>query len=696
MKRTQYTPKNFAWTSWTIEDIKKQTTEVLAIKKERLAQIKKVLPAERNFENTIYAIDASSNDILETILKIDLLQNVSPDEKIRNTAKSVIETIENKMITIERNPKIWEAIKQYEAGAWKKERIHLGTDDKKLFCDTFLTYKRMGFDLAPIKQKKVQWLEQRLSKLSNEFRNNINSYKDHIVVTEAELAGLPERYRAGLKKDKKGSSIVTLAYPDFHPFMEMAENEAKRKELNEKYLRKGGEKNMKVLKEMLAVRAEHATLLGYKSHADYKTELRMAKSGKAAFDFNLGLLNRVAKSGMKDLMELRDLKREITGNKKAEIQTYDTAYYGQLLQKKRFHFDSEEVRAYFPLARVLDGTFKIYSTLFNVSFEKTSGFHLWHPDVELYAVKNSVGDIVSYFALDLYPRDGKYGHAAAFNIIDGHTKTFHGSEYVVPFVTMVTNFPKPAVAKSIAGMPSVKRPSLLSHGEVETFLHEFGHVMHGVLTTAHHSSHGGFGVAWDFVEAPSQMLEHWAWDAKPLALLSAHYKTDAPLPKALLKNLLASKDHLLRYATLRQLIMGHFDLTLHMSKTRRRKVSQQSPSGRRSDFGQAPLDANKLYKSLIKKYTGLVLPKTSIFPAGFGHLDGYDAGYYGYMWSNVFAADMFTRFEKEGILNKKTGADYKKWILEKGGSMEEIDLLKGFLGRKPNNKAFLKEIGVTK
>ncbi len=666
MKRKQYTKKDFLWTKWSAADIKKQVPEIIAIKKARLMAIKKIHAEDRTFENTIYAIDASSNDIQETVHKIDLLQNVSPALKIRNTAKTTIETIENKMITIERDPKIWEAIKQYEAGAWKKEKANLGVDDKKLLRDIFLTYKRMGFDLAPTKQKKVQELEQRLSKLSNEFRHNINSYKDHILVTDSELVGLPERYCDGLKRDKKGNFLVTLAYPDFHPFMEMAENESKRKELNGKYLRKGGEKNMNVLREMLAVRAEHATILGYKNHADYKTELRMAKSGKTAFDFNLGLLNRVAKSGMKDLMELRDLKREITGNKKAEIEVYDTAYYGQLLQKKRFNFDSEEVRQYFPLSRVLDGTFKIYSTLFDVKFEKLKNFPLWHPDAELYTVKNSSGDTVSYFALDLYPRDGKYGHAAAFNIIDGHTKTFHGSEYVVPFVTMVTNFPK----------PSAKHPSLLSHGEVETFLHEFGHVMHGVLTKADHPSQGGFGVAWDFVEAPSQMLEHWAWDKKSLALLSEHHQTGKPLPPSLLKNLLASRDHMLRYATLRQLIMGHFDLSLHMKNK--------------------PPEPNTLYKSLVKKYTGLVLPKDSIFPAGFGHLDGYDAGYYGYMWSNVFAADMFTRFEKEGILNKKTGADYKKWILEKGGSMEELDLLKGFLGRTPSNKAFLKEIGVTK
>ncbi|MGB2580658.1 MAG: M3 family metallopeptidase, partial [Minisyncoccia bacterium] len=452
--------------------------------------------------------------------------------------------------------------------------------------------------------------------------------------------------------------------PDYHPFMELAENETKRKELAEKALQKGGQKNMRVLAEMLKIRIEHAQLLGYKTHADYKTELRMAKSGARAVAFENNLLKKVARAGNHDINELRDIKREMTGNKNAALQFYDIAYYGHELQKRRFKLDSEEVRGYFPLARVLEGTFKIYSTLFNVQFEKQKGFRLWHTDVAIYAVKTQNGEVLSYFALDLYPREGKYGHAAAFGIVSGRDTSFKGTSYVAPFATMVANFPK----------PTKKYASVISHGEVETFLHEFGHIMHYVLTTAHFGSQAGYHTAWDFVEAPSQMLEHWAWDKKSLALLSAHHKTGRPLPSVLLKNLLASKKHMLRYGILRQLILGIFDLTIHTKNK--------------------PPEPAKLYRDLIKKHTGIILPKDAIFPAGFGHLDGYDAGYYGYLWSNVYAADMFTRFEKEGIMNKKTGADYKKWVLEKGGSMEEIELVKGFLGRKPNNKAFFNEIGV--
>jgi len=662
MKRTPYTPKDFNWTKWTASEIKALVPRIIAEKKARLAVIKKD-KSPRNFENTIYALEASDYGITDTISKISLLENVSPEKSIRDAAKSAQENINKQYIGIVRDPKIWKIVKDYYINEFPKEK-NLTQEDRKLVRDTYLGYKRMGLDLAPSKQKRVKEISMRLTKLSSDFGANIQNYKDYILVSKEEAAGLSDRFLSSLKQDKKGNYIVTLEYPDIGPFMELSQNEAKRKELSAKNLQKGGAKNMKVLNEMLALRAERAQLLGYKNHADYKTELRMAKSGKVALDFELDLLKKVAKSGKYDLDELRELKRETANNPHVEFYSHDVAHYSNLLQKRRFNFSSEEMRDYFPLERVLEGTFKIYSTLFGVTYEKLSGFPLWHKDAELYVIKSLKGELISYFAIDLFPREGKYGHACASGVIGGRRATYALNEYVTPLATMIANFAK----------PSKKNPSLLSHNEVETFLHEFGHIMHFTLTTARYASQAGYNTAWDFVEAPSQMLEHWAWNKKSLALLSSHYKTGKPIPEKLLNNLIASENHMLRYATLRQTLLGIFDLTLHTSKKK--------------------MEPAKLWRDMIKKYTGMTLPKDAIFPAGFGHLDGYGAGYYSYLWSKVYAADMFTRFEKEGILSKKVGADYKKWILEKGGSMEEIELVKGFLGRKPNNKAFLKEIGI--
>lgn len=666
MQRTKYSPKDFLWTKWTVTDIKKLPSKVLSEKKSLLNTVKKIQPAKRTFENTIYAIESSNHNLTEVAQKIHLIHSASPDKKIRDEAKRAAQTIEKNMITITHDPLVWEALKDYKQSAWKNEQKKLDGPSKKLFLDLYRGYQRMGFDLSPKKQKRLNMLEQELSKVSSEFRSNINAYKDHIIVSEKEADGLSTRYKQGLKRDKNGDYIVTLAYPDYDPFMQLAHNEQKRKELAEKFLRRGGKKNLEILKKMLRLRSERASLLGYKNHADYRTELRMAKSGAAAFKFVSDLIKKVEAGGKKDIADLRSLKRELTGNKNAKLHFYDIAHYAHKLQKHRFNFDSEEVREYFPLERVLDGTFKIYGKLFGVSFKKLSGFPLWHPDVSLYAIRNNKKVTIAYFALDLYPREGKYGHAAAFELVGGRCQQYGNATYIAPLAAMVTNFTK----------PSREHPSLLSHGEVDTFLHEFGHIMHHTLTSADYLSQSGFNTSWDFVEAPSQMLEHWAWNEKSVALLSSHYKTRKPLPKELLKNLIASKKHLQRYQTLRQLILGMFDLSLHLQK-------------------KAP-DPNKAYRALFKKYTGFNLSPRTMYPAGFGHLDGYDAGYYGYMWSNVYASDMFTRFEKEGILNAKTGADYKKWILEKGGSQDELDLVRGFLGRKPSNEAFLKEIGIRK
>lgn len=665
-QRTPYTKEDFAWVHWTAEDIKKLPAYIIETKKERLTEIKKIPAHERTFENTIYALQATDHNISETTLEIDLLQNVAPGKEVREAAKKAIEDIEKKLIEIERDPKIWKALKEYSEGAWKNEQKTLPPEDKKLFTDTFRTYKRMGFDLPAEKQKRLKALEQEHSKLANTFRHNINSYKDALVVSSEDMQGLPERYLQGLKRDAKNNYLVTLTYPDMNPFMELMPKEELRRAMSEKALRKGGEKNLEVLKKMVALRAERAKILGYKTHADYRTEPRMAKNAGAVILFLDGLLKKVERGGRKDLNDLLTLKKKRTGNKKSELHPYDVAYYAHELQKEKLSLDSEEIRQYFPLERVLAGTFQIYGTLLGVTFEKVTGeksIPLWHPDAEMYCVRAKNGEILSYFALDLFPREGKYGHAAAFGIIGGHELSYRGTGYRTPFATMVCNFTK----------PNAVHPSLLSHGEVETFLHEFGHIMHYVLTTTRNLSQSGYNTVWDFVEAPSQMLENWAWDKKSLALLSGNYQTGKPLPAKLLNNLLASKKYMVRYGTLRQLILAKFDLILHTKGAK---------------------DINKLYKDLLKEYTGLISIKESIFPAGFGHLEGYDAGYYSYMWSKVYAADMFTRFEKEGILNKKTGADYRKAILEQGGSKEEIKLVEEFLGRKPNNKAFLKEIGL--
>lgn len=659
MKTSTYTKKDFNWVKWTPEDIKRASRDIIKTKKERYTKIKKIPAAERTFENTIYALEASDYDLSDKMTQIHVLGQTSTSRAVRDAAHAAETYLSHQLIGIEYDEKIYQAVKEYAA---KKEQ--LTGPDKKLLHDMLLGYKRMGFELSPAKRKELQVKIKRSSKLSQQFSRNINEYNDFILVTREELEGLPQAYVQGLKKDKKtGKYKVTLDYPDIGPFLVKAKNAEKRAELFEKNLRKGGKKNMQILAEILTLRKERAKLLGYKTHADYATEVRTVKTTKRALSFVNSLLTKVQKGVSAELKELTELKQEQTKDPRAKLTFADIGYYSDQLAQKKFSIDSEKVREYFPAEVVKEGTFKIYQTLFSVKFKKLSGYPLWHKDVELYAVEDK-GKVISYFALDLHPREGKYGHACAIDLVNGR-QVPGKDQYVAPIAVMLANFPNPRKG----------HPSLLSHGEVRTFFHEFGHVMHMVLTRAKYSSQAGANTAWDFVEAPSQMLEHWIWDKKMLNILSSHYKTKEDLPKAMLDNMLKGKNHLVSYSVARQLIFALFDLKLHTEHVK---------------------NPERLYGELLKKYAGTTLPKTQLFPAGFDHLMGYDAGYYGYMWSKVFGDDMATRFKKEGFLNKKVGADYRRWILEKGSSEDEMKLVEKFLKRKSNNEAFLEEIGLKK
>jgi len=668
MKTKTYTMADFAWTKWMPKDMARMAPKILAIKKERYAAVKHIAKEKRTFENTVFAIEASDYDINDDIARIELLLNVSPNKSLREAAKKTIDTLTKGMVEIEYDEELYHAFCEY---AEKKEK--LSGARKKLFDDRARGYRRMGFGLSAAKRNKLKKLTQRINKLSIEFDKNINDHNDHITLREKEAGGLSKDFLAGLSRDKSGKYIVTLEYPDIIPFLQNSTNEQKRKDILDKNLQKGGRRNMTILAELLRLRHEMAQTLGYKNYAEYATETRMAKNPKAVMRFIEGLIRKLRKGVAEDKQTLRDLKRKMTGDITAEISYYDLpsvalSYYREQHKRQHFGIDTTKVSEYFPLDVVRSGMFQIYEKLFSVRFIRLTGYPTWHKDVEVYAVKNTRNEeTISYFMLDLHPREGKYGHAAAAPIVAGRIeKDKSGSEYyVAPITCMMTNFTK----------PTSRKPSLLTHEEVETFFHEFGHVVHGVLTKAPFESQSGTSVTRDFVEAPSQMLQNWVWQKETLKLLSGHYKNKKKkLPDRLLKKMIMTKNHMVAYSTMRQLVFALFDMKLH--------------------FGVARKDTAKIFDEETRDLLGLVMPKGAIFPAGFGHLVGYAAGYYGYMWSLVYAADMFTRFEKGGILNNKIGMAYRAEILEKGSSVDESELIKKFLGRKPSNKAFLKEIGL--
>jgi len=654
MKRKRYEKADFKWVKWSAPDFKRIAAESIRRKKKAYAEIRAIPVAERTFENTVYALEASDDRASDEMSRIGLLKEVSLDSKVRVAAIKMFESLQKQLVEIEFDPRMYAALKEY---ANKKEKLH--GPEKLLFEDLMKGYARMGFDLPKAQFARLKANIKTLGKLGLAFDRNLNEYKDHILVTEAELDGLPQTYRANLEKVGEKYK-VTLAYPDVFPYMAGAHDEERRRELLEKFLRKGGAKNVAILKKMFRLRAENARLLGYPTHADFQTELRMAKSAKNVWRFIKDLERRTKKQVAEDLAMFKTDKRRRTGDAKAVLGAHDVGYLFKQIRKEKFEIDTDVVKEYFPFEHVKHATLDAYQTLLGVVFKRCLGVALWHPDAQLYDTYDASGEYLSSFIFDLYPREGKYGHACASELTYGRQE---GALYRAPLAAMLANFPKPSAAN----------PSLMSHGEVNTFFHEFGHIMHFTLTTARYSAQSGFSVAMDFVEAPSQMFENWVWDAGMLTRLSRHYKTGRPMPKDLIKRIIDARLFGEAWSVRNQLVIASLDLIIHTKGAK---------------------DPVALYAELNKKLIGITPPLRQLWLAGFGHIaHGYDAGYYSYLWSKVYADDMFSRFAKEGILNPKTGREYRQWILEKGSSMEEMDLVKGFLKRAPNNKAFIKSIG---
>jgi thimet oligopeptidase len=662
MKTLPLTPQNFAWVKMTPALMKKQADAYIAHKKKVYTEIKKILPENRTYLNTLYALERCDDSFDGFFSKMGLLSEVSPKKEVRDAAHQIATEMSQKLVDIEYDRDLFIALCEYYEGNFLDEKKHLRKEDIKLLEETLREYRRMGFDLPTEKQKKLKLLMKKTGKLSIAFRQNINDYQDYILCTKEELTGLSERFISTLPKDKNGKYIVTLQYPHIGPFMGEAENREKRKELALKNLKKGGVKNLKIIEELVKLRHETATILGYKHHADFRTENRMAKTGKTAEDFQNSLLKTLAPLAKKDVATLQAHAKTL-GIKK--IEHYDIGYIATSLKKKNFDLDPETVRAYFPLEHVKSELFSLCETLFGIVIAEYP-IPLWHKDVKMYQINNTDGSLVGYFAMDLFPRDGKFGHAAMFDVVVSHEDGYKTEEYLAPFSSMVCNFPA----------PTKKVPSLLSVGEVETLFHEFGHLLHMTLTRARLESQAGANVAWDFVETPSQIMENWVWDKEVMKKLSRHYETGAYMDDAMIDRIIKGKTFQSAYFYTRQLIQGKLDLDLHTGKVK---------------------DARQAYRKMNKFYFNIELPeRETLFPAGFGHLVGYDAGYYSYLWALVYACDAFESFKTKGnknvMTNTEIGMKWRHEVLEKGSSEDEMKLVKNFLGRMPNQKAFLKEV----
>lgn len=662
MKKLPLTQKDFAWVKWTPKQIEKIGKEAIEYKKEAYKQIKEILPENRTYENTVYALEIAEGEYGDALRKINLLSEVSPIEEVRNVAHEVINQYSKESVDTDYDRDLYISVLEYYEGNFADEKKHLGKDAIKLLEETIRDYRRMGFDLATATQKKLKTLLKKVSEMGSNFRKNINDYQDYILCTREELDGMSDNYINSLPQDEKsGKYIVSLQYPHIIPFMAEAKNRAKREELMKKDWKKGGKKNLKLIHDIVKLRKEISSILGYQHFGDFKTENRMAKSAHIVINFQESLLKKIHPGAKKDTIRLQAEAKRYGITK---LEPWDTSFLNTAIKKDLYDYNPEFVREHLPFEHVRDVMLKHFGSLFGIVFTELP-IKLWHKDVKTFEVKDAkLKQLIGYMSMDMFPRTGKFGHAAMFDVVVGRRKNWNGDEFVAPYSVMVCNF----------SAPMKKVPSLLTLGEVETFFHEFGHGLHMTLSNARFESQGGANVAWDFVETPSQFMENWVWNDEMLKKLSKHYKTDKSLGKALRSRILDSKRFAYPLIYTRQLMLGKLDMDLHTGNTS---------------------DGTKTWIEMTKNYLSIdINEKDTLFPAGFGHLVGYDAGYYSYLWALVYAQDAFSEFEKKGIDNRELGMKWRREVLEKGSSEDELKLVKNFLGRKPSDKAFLRELGV--
>ena len=630
-----------------------------------LAQIASLPPTVRTFDNTPWALDRALADLGDQTAADVFLEQVSVSSAVRDAANGCDVLLSQFNVDAYAREDLYRALKDYAS-----QKVPLKAEPARLLEKTLLDFKRSGLDLPPATRDQVTAIHKTLAKLSADFGKNINESDDYVLMTKDQLDGVPEEALA--KLDRDGDKYkVGVDYPTFYAVEENARDPQARRALEAKFDNRAARLNLPIFSEALQLRLKAARLLGYATHADYATEENMAKDPKTINAFLARLRTKLKPAGLEEREVLLALKRAMEGRASdGVLHVWDFRYYDNLLKSTKYRVDEDKVREYFPADLVVERMLDFYQKLLGVKFRRIPDAVTWHPDVKLFEITDASGGApIGYFYMDLLPRVGKYKHAAAFPLISARRLT--DGTYQKPVAAIVANFDK----------PSADRPSLLNHNganadEVETIFHEFGHIMHMTLTKAEYNRFSGSNVARDFVEAPSQMLENFVWDPGVLESISGHYKDHSKkLPKDLMDKMIAARRVDKAMWNLRQLLFGTFDMAVHGKSI--------------------PADTTKLYGRVMQDVFLVPMTEGTHPEASFGHLmGGYDAGYYGYMWSLVYAQDMFSEFKAAGVMSPEVGRRYRAEILEKGSARDEMDSLKAFLGRAPGEDAFLESMGL--
>tara|TARA_R100000306_G_scaffold62526_1_gene72047 strand:+ start:3492 stop:5522 length:2031 start_codon:yes stop_codon:yes gene_type:complete len=630
-------------------------------------------PEPATFENTIAALDYAGYQLDRVTSIFFNLNSAETNETIQKTAQEVSPLLSEFSNDITLNEALFKRVKNvYDS----RESLDLTREEEVLLDKRYKGFSRNGANLAEDKKARLREIDTELSKLSLTFGENVlaetNKFELHLT-DEADLAGLPESTKeaAAQTAEEKGKEgwVFTLEYPSYIPFMKYAENRELRKKMAIAFGAKGFHNdeldNQENVLKIVNLRQERANLLGYKTHAHFVLEERMAKSPENVERFLQDLLEKAKPAAEREFTQLANFAKKRDGIE--ELQKWDSAFYSEKLKQELFELDDEQLKPYFKLENVIDGVFTIAQKLYKLRFVEVQDIPKYHKDVKTYQVFDDQDNFIAIFYADFHPRAGKRA-GAWMTQYKGQFKKDGVNER--PHVSNVCNFTKPTASK----------PSLLTFNEVTTLFHEFGHGLHGMLANTTYPSLSGPSVYWDFVELPSQVLENWCYEPEALELFAKHYETGETIPMVLIDKIKKAANFQEGMQTLRQLSFGILDMSWHGA----------DPSGITDvkAHEKAAFENTKLYPDVAE----------NCMSVSFSHIfqGGYSSGYYSYKWAEVLDADAFAYFKENGIFNAEVAQKFKDHVLSQGGTEDPMVLYKRFRGKEPNPEALLKRAGLIK
>jgi oligopeptidase A len=636
------------------------------------------------FESSFRALDDATDALNRAWNRISHLQNVEDSPALREAYNRVLPKVSAFTARIPLRPALWVKLKTFSESPEAKD---LAPVRARFVSETLAEFREAGADLPPDKRARLEAIETELAELTQRFSEHVldatNAWQ-LVVEDEGRLAGLPNHAKARAKFEAEAKGIgsaerpawrFTLHMPSLEPFMKFVDDDALRAEMWKAASLVGSVEpndNAPLISRILALRAEKSTLLGREHFADLVIGRRMAKSGKGALAFVDDVIGRFSAAFARECRELEESKAADTREASGHLAPWEVLYRAERLRKASYDFDDEELRPYFPMDRVMAGMFELTGTIFGIKVvDRAPGeVETWHADVRFHDVFDKGGRHLGSFYSDWYPREAKRGGAWMNGLTMGGPRA-DGTR--VPHLGVICGNLTP---------PGAGRPALLTHREVETIFHEFGHLLHQLLSEVEIKSLSGTNVAWDFVELPSQIMENWCWEREGLDLFARHYESGAPIPEPLFRKMTAAKNFRSASAAMRQMAQAKMDLIMHIEA---REFAQEADVEARisARVADCVIPTVPPAPTIIRRFTHL-----------FSNPVGYAAGYYSYKWAEVLDADAFTRFRKEGIFSPQVGQQFVEKILSKGNSEDPAKLFRDFMGRDPDLTALLTRSGL--